>query len=161
MDRLELQRIQYLSDIQNATVSLRTREDHAAADVERPDAGRPVRHHRPFRFYRQNRYTRKFSHRRARPHAPICTPPSQAVDKAQTDHKLAEANGSTDPTFGVDFGRQLGDPFYIVGSSRVFRCASSTGIRAKNCGPSSMSPGRSVCATRPRRRFSAMSIPPT
>lgn len=27
------------------------------------------------------------------------------VDKAQTDHKLAMANGSTDPTFGFDFGR--------------------------------------------------------
>ena len=29
----------------------------------------------------------------------------EAVDKAQTDHKLAMANGSTDPTFGFDFGR--------------------------------------------------------
>jgi outer membrane protein, heavy metal efflux system len=29
----------------------------------------------------------------------------QSVDKAVTDHKLAVANGSTDPTFGVDFGR--------------------------------------------------------
>ncbi len=28
-----------------------------------------------------------------------------AVQKAQTDHKLAVANGSTDPTFGADFGR--------------------------------------------------------
>ena len=31
----------------------------------------------------------------------------QAVDKAQTDHKLAVANGSTDPTFGMDFGAIL------------------------------------------------------
>jgi cobalt-zinc-cadmium efflux system outer membrane protein len=29
----------------------------------------------------------------------------QAVDKAVTDHKLAVANGSTDPTFGMDVGR--------------------------------------------------------
>jgi outer membrane protein, heavy metal efflux system len=29
----------------------------------------------------------------------------QAVDRAQTDHNLAMANGSTDPTFGFDFGR--------------------------------------------------------
>jgi len=29
----------------------------------------------------------------------------QAVDKAETDHKLAVANGSTDPTFSIDFGR--------------------------------------------------------
>jgi cobalt-zinc-cadmium efflux system outer membrane protein len=30
---------------------------------------------------------------------------AQAVDKAQTDYKLAEANGSTDPTFSFDVGR--------------------------------------------------------
>jgi cobalt-zinc-cadmium efflux system outer membrane protein len=29
----------------------------------------------------------------------------QAVDKAKTDHKLAVANGSTDPTFSFDVGR--------------------------------------------------------
>jgi outer membrane protein, heavy metal efflux system len=29
----------------------------------------------------------------------------QAVDKARTDHRLAVANGSTDPTFGLDFAR--------------------------------------------------------
>jgi cobalt-zinc-cadmium efflux system outer membrane protein len=29
----------------------------------------------------------------------------EAVDKAETDHKLAVANGSTDPTFSVDVGR--------------------------------------------------------
>ncbi len=29
----------------------------------------------------------------------------QAVDKAQTNYKLAEANGSTDPTFSFDVGR--------------------------------------------------------
>ena len=30
---------------------------------------------------------------------------AQAVDKAQTDHRLAIANGSTDPTFGMDIAR--------------------------------------------------------
>jgi cobalt-zinc-cadmium efflux system outer membrane protein len=29
----------------------------------------------------------------------------QSVDKAKTDHRLAVANGSTDPTFGFDVGR--------------------------------------------------------
>jgi len=28
----------------------------------------------------------------------------ETIDKAETDHKLAVSNGSTDPTFGVDFG---------------------------------------------------------
>jgi cobalt-zinc-cadmium efflux system outer membrane protein len=37
----------------------------------------------------------------------------QAVDKAQTDHKLAVANGSTDPTFGADFARNPPIPVYL------------------------------------------------
>ncbi len=36
-----------------------------------------------------------------------------AVDKAHTDHKLAVANGSTDPTFGVDFARNPPIPLYF------------------------------------------------
>jgi len=36
-----------------------------------------------------------------------------AVDKADTDHKLAVANGSTDPTFGMDFGRNPPIPAYM------------------------------------------------
>jgi len=38
---------------------------------------------------------------------------AQAVDKAETDHRLAEANGSTDPTFSVDFGRNPPIPVYM------------------------------------------------
>jgi cobalt-zinc-cadmium efflux system outer membrane protein len=37
----------------------------------------------------------------------------QAVDKAQTDHRLAVANGSTDPIFGVDVGRNPPIPAYF------------------------------------------------
>jgi len=37
----------------------------------------------------------------------------QSVDKAQTDHKLAVANGSTDPTFGADFARNPPIPVYV------------------------------------------------
>jgi cobalt-zinc-cadmium efflux system outer membrane protein len=37
----------------------------------------------------------------------------QAVQKADTDHKLAVANGSTDPTFGMDFGRNPPIPAYM------------------------------------------------
>jgi cobalt-zinc-cadmium efflux system outer membrane protein len=37
----------------------------------------------------------------------------QSIDKAQTDHRLAVANGSTDPTFGVDLGRNPPIPAYI------------------------------------------------
>jgi outer membrane protein, heavy metal efflux system len=37
----------------------------------------------------------------------------QGVDKAQSDYKLAEANGSTDPTFSVDVGRNPPIDFYF------------------------------------------------
>jgi len=38
---------------------------------------------------------------------------AEAVEKAQTDHKLAVANGSTDPTFGVDMARNPPIPLYL------------------------------------------------
>lgn len=112
MDRLELQRIQYLSDIQNATVSLRTSKitllqmlnDRTPVDQFDIDG--------PFDF------TDKIDTVESFRTVALATRPDlrsaiQAVDKAQTDHKLAEANGSTDPTFGIDFGRQLGNPLYV------------------------------------------------
>jgi cobalt-zinc-cadmium efflux system outer membrane protein len=37
----------------------------------------------------------------------------QAVDKAQTDYKLAEANGTTDPTISFDVGRNPPIDFYF------------------------------------------------
>jgi cobalt-zinc-cadmium efflux system outer membrane protein len=46
----------------------------------------------------------------------------QAVDKARTDHTLAVANGSTDPTFSADFGRNPPVPVYFgVGISIPLR----------------------------------------
>jgi cobalt-zinc-cadmium efflux system outer membrane protein len=44
---------------------------------------------------------------------------AQAVDKASTDHRLAVANGSSDPTFSVDAGRNPPIPIYIGGSVSV------------------------------------------
>jgi outer membrane protein, heavy metal efflux system len=37
----------------------------------------------------------------------------QSIDKAKTDNRLAWANGSTDPTFGVDFARNPPIPVYF------------------------------------------------
>jgi cobalt-zinc-cadmium efflux system outer membrane protein len=37
----------------------------------------------------------------------------QSVDKAKTDHTLAVANGSTDPTFAMDFARNPPIPVYL------------------------------------------------
>ena len=112
LDRLELQRIQYLSDIQNATVSLRSAKiillqmlnDRTPIDTFDITG--------PFDFTDKIDTLDNFRT------IAIATRPDlraaiQSVDKARTDNKLAEANGSTDPSFGIDFGRQFGDPTYV------------------------------------------------
>jgi cobalt-zinc-cadmium efflux system outer membrane protein len=112
MDRLELQRIQYLSDIQNATVSLRTAKImllqlmNDRAPVDQFDISGTFDFNDKIDTL-ENFRTVALATR------PDLRAAEQTVDKAQAEHKLAEANGSTDPTFGIDFGRQLGDPVYV------------------------------------------------
>jgi outer membrane protein, heavy metal efflux system len=112
MDRLELQRIQYLSDIQNATVNLRTAKIILLQMLNDRSPVDPFDIAGPFDFTDKIDTIENF-HTVALATRPDLRAAVEAVDKAQTDHKLAEANGSTDPTFGVDFGRQNGDPLYI------------------------------------------------
>lgn len=103
LDRLELQRVQYESDVQTAQVSLRTAKIQLLmllndrTPVEQFDVTGP------FEF--PDRLPGKEEFRvialDARPDLKAAL---QSVDKAQTDHKLAVADASTDPTFGVDLG---------------------------------------------------------
>jgi cobalt-zinc-cadmium efflux system outer membrane protein len=112
MDRLELQRIQYLSDIQNATTSLRTAKIMLLQllNDRTPVDGFDITGQ--FDFTASILPLQEF-HAIALATRPDLRAAVQAVDKAQTDHRLAEANGSTDPTFAIDFGRQNGDPVYV------------------------------------------------
>jgi cobalt-zinc-cadmium efflux system outer membrane protein len=112
LDRLENQRIQYLSDIQNATVSLRTAKITLLQMLNDRTPVDSLDINGPFDFSDKIDTLENFRT------VALATRPDlqaaiQSVDKAQTDHKLAEANGSTDPTFGIDFGRQNGDPTYV------------------------------------------------
>jgi cobalt-zinc-cadmium efflux system outer membrane protein len=112
LDRLELQRIQYLSDIQNATVSLRTAK---ITLLQMLNDRTPVDNFDitgPFDFT-DKIDTLDNLHTIALATRPDLREAIETVDKARTDYKLAEANGSTDPTFGIDFGRQNGDPTYV------------------------------------------------
>ena len=104
LDRLELQRVQYESDLQTAEVNLRTAKIQLLAllndrtPVEQFDVAGP------FDFSEQ---TPPLDDVRQ---AALNTRPDlraavQSIDKARSDHKLAVANGSTDPTFGFDVGR--------------------------------------------------------
>ena len=112
LDRLELQRVQYESDVQTAIVNLRTAKiqmlmllnDRTPVDqfdlvgvfdfndqVEALDA------------YRQIALDNRADLKAA----------VQSVDKAHTDYKLAVANGSTDPTVSFDVGRNPPIDFYF------------------------------------------------
>lgn len=104
LDRLVLQRAQYESDYQTAIVNARTAKItlltllNDRTPVDQFDVTGP------FEFKEQVMTLEEFRS------VALATRPDlkaaiEAIDKAETDHKLAVANGSTDPTFGVDFGR--------------------------------------------------------
>jgi outer membrane protein, heavy metal efflux system len=104
LDRLELQRVQYESDLQTAEVNLRTAKIQLLAllndrtPVEQFDVTGLFDFSRqiaPLDDVRQSALDTRPDLRAA----------LESVDKAKTDHRLAVANGSTDPTFGFDVGR--------------------------------------------------------
>ena len=100
LDRLELQRVQYESDLQTAEVNLRTAKIQLLtllndrSPIERFDVSGP------FDFNDQLLPRDEFR-KIALDTRPDLKAAFEAVDKAQTDHKLAEANGSTDPTWSA------------------------------------------------------------
>jgi len=121
LDRLELQRVQYESDEQAAEVNLRTSKIdlltllNDRTPVEQVDAvgvfdfGDQLQ---PLDDYR----------RMAVDTRPDLQAAVQSVDKAVTDHKLAVANGSTDPTLSFDAGRNPPiDVYFGVGVSFPLR----------------------------------------
>ncbi len=110
--RLELQRVQYETDVQTALVNLRTakiqllmllndrtpvEEFDVTGEFDFSDRLRPLEELR----------------RTAMDNRPDLKAAVEAVDKAQTDHRLAIANGSVDPTFSVDVARNPPIPAYI------------------------------------------------
>jgi outer membrane protein, heavy metal efflux system len=103
LDRLELQRVQFESDLQTADVNLRTSKiqllmllnDRTPIDqfdllglFEFNDQLAPLDQYRQIAI--DNR--------------PDLKEALQSLDKSKTDHKLAVANGSTDPTINFDAG---------------------------------------------------------
>jgi cobalt-zinc-cadmium efflux system outer membrane protein len=100
LDRLELQRVQYESDVQTAAVNLRTAKIQLLTllndrtPIEKFDVDGP------FDFNDQLMPRDEFR-KIAMDTRPDLKAAVEAVDKAQTDHKLAIANGSTDPTWSA------------------------------------------------------------
>jgi outer membrane protein, heavy metal efflux system len=100
LDRLELQRVQYESDLQTADVNLRTAKIQLLTllndrtPIEQFDVSGL------FDFSDQLASRDDFR-KIALDTRPDLKAAVEAIDKAQTDHKLAVANGSTDPTFSA------------------------------------------------------------
>jgi len=100
LDRLELQRVQYESDLQAAEENL---EDAKIQLLTLLNSRTPIDEVDvvgPFDFVDQLMPRDEFR-KIALDTRPDLKAAVQAVDKAQTDHKLAVANGSTDPTWAA------------------------------------------------------------
>jgi outer membrane protein, heavy metal efflux system len=112
LDRLEVQRVQYETDIQTAIVSLRTAKIQLLmllndrAPVDRFDVTGPY-------DFPDRTDTLEDYRQAARDNRPDLRAAVQSIAKAETDHRLAVANGSADPTFSVDFARNPPIPVYM------------------------------------------------
>ena len=104
LDRLQLQRVQFESDVQSALVFLRTAKIQLLTllddrtPVERFDVTGPFdfsENIAPLADFRGMALD-------ARPDLKAAV---QSVEQARTNQQLAEANSSTDPTVSIDFGR--------------------------------------------------------
>jgi outer membrane protein, heavy metal efflux system len=96
LDRLELQRVQYESDVQSAEVNLRTAKIQLLTLLNDRTPVEQIDVTGPFDFNDQLMPQDEFR-KIALDTRPDLKAAVEAVDKAETDHKLAIANGSTDP----------------------------------------------------------------
>jgi cobalt-zinc-cadmium efflux system outer membrane protein len=112
LDRLELQRVQFESDLETALVNLRTAKIQVLmllsdrTPVDRFDLIGPfdfIDGLMPLEEFRSAALA-------ARPDLKVAL---DNVALAKTNHQLAVANGSTDPTFSVDFARNPPIPVYF------------------------------------------------
>jgi outer membrane protein, heavy metal efflux system len=112
LNRLELQRLQFLSDYQTAEVNLRTAKIQLIALLNDVTPVEQFDVTGPFEFTLElaslDEYRRDAIESRPDLKAAI-----RSIDKAETDHKLAFANGSTDPIFGMDVGKNPPIEHYI------------------------------------------------
>ena len=105
LDRLELGRVQYEQDYEAADINLRTSKIqllqllNERTPVNQFDVAGPFEYSdalQPVDTYRTTALAIR----------PDLLAAVQTVEKARTDHRLAVANGSTDPTFGLDGAHQ-------------------------------------------------------
>jgi cobalt-zinc-cadmium efflux system outer membrane protein len=112
LDRLELQRVQYESDLQTAEVNLRTSKIQLLQLLNDRTPIEQFDVQGPFDFTEQIPLPDELR-RIAMEERPDLKAAAQSIEKAQTDYRLAVANGSTDVTFGMDFARNPPIPVYV------------------------------------------------
>jgi cobalt-zinc-cadmium efflux system outer membrane protein len=112
LDRLELQRVQYESDVQTAEVNLRTAKIQMLMLLNERTPIEQFDLEGVFDFTDQIDSLESYR-LTALDNRPDLKAAIQSVDKAQTDYKVAVANGSTDPTFSFDVGRNPPIDFYF------------------------------------------------
>jgi len=112
LDRLELQRVQYEADLQTAEESLETAKIQLLmflndrTPVDQFDVTGPFDFSGQIAPLDEVRQT-------ALDNRPDLKAALQSIEKAKTDHRLAVANGSTDPTFGAwyTYNPSFNNPF--------------------------------------------------
>jgi cobalt-zinc-cadmium efflux system outer membrane protein len=118
LDRLELQRVTYESEVETADVNLRTSKIalltllNDRTPIDQYDVSGT------FDFEELQKSQDEYR-KIALENRPDLRAAVEAVDKAHTDHNLAVANGSTDPTFGVDVGRNPPIDQYVGASVSI------------------------------------------
>jgi len=123
LDRLELQHVQYESDVQTAEVNLRTSKIQLLALLNDHTPVEQFDVNGPFDFPAQ--VVRLEDIRQAALDTrPDLRAALQLVDKARADHRLAIANGSTDPTLAAwwSYNPSFNNPFdhQTLGASVTF-----------------------------------------
>jgi cobalt-zinc-cadmium efflux system outer membrane protein len=114
LDRLELQRVQFESDVQTAEVNLRTAKNQLLMLLNDRTPVDQFDVTGPFDFGDQLSPLDEFR-QTALDNRPDLKAAMQAVDRAKVDHKLAVANGSTDPTLSTWYthNASTNNPFAI------------------------------------------------
>ena len=109
--RVELQRVQFEADLATAQVNLRTAKIdllqfiRERTPLEQFDVRENFDYEEPAIKLEELRTTAEASR-------PDLKEAQQSLEQSRTQHQLAEANGSTDPTWSLDVGRQPPLTFY-------------------------------------------------
>jgi outer membrane protein, heavy metal efflux system len=112
LDRLELQRVQFESDYETAMVNLRTAKIQLQqlltdrTPIDQFDANGPY-------DFSDNLQPLANFRNTALENRPDLKAAIQSVDLAKTNYQLAVSNGSTDPTYSLDFARNPPIPVYM------------------------------------------------